>query len=276
MFNSLMFYPNYHLANWIKVYWLLKGNGVGKNFKRQYILPDGCTTILFVLKGEIILETYHNNVIKKGIHIVPPTLEPHYDLISDDIFFIDVHLIPGMFYELFGLHVKELEEKIYSFKDISIDFDDTFFLQLLQLQNDQEKLIHQIDNFFIHLFHKKNFTPTPLLYSLEQLYKIGNLDSFYSMQSLSSRQVQRKVKSMTGITPKAISSFGRFYNILENFSFSKECLEFADIAIGAGYTDQSHFIKDFKKFTRTSPKKFLNMQDEYLQYKAISSKISFL
>jgi AraC-like DNA-binding protein len=35
-------------------------------------------------------------------------------------------------------------------------------------------------------------------------------------------------------------------------------LPLTHIGLEAGYYDQSHFIKDFKEFSGTSPKKFLN------------------
>lgn len=270
MFKSSMFLPNNKLSNWIKVYWFLEGRGLGNNFNRQYILPDGCATIVFVLKGEMVLETYDNGLLTEGIYIIPPTLDAHYDLISDDIFLVDIQLIPGMFHQLFNIPIEELENRIYSFDDISIDFETSILEKLLKLKNSKSLLVDEINSFFTQLFYTKDFIPNKLLFSIEELYRNGNLEHFYERQTLSKRQIQRKVKCITGLNPKMISRIGRFYKILDSFNYKNVELDFVDIALSNNYADQSHFIKDFKSFTRASPKQFMRQHNQYLQYKAIA------
>ena len=100
------------------------------------------------------------------------------------------------------------------------------------------------------LFSKKDFQTTPYLCNLVNLYKDGDLEQFYHNERLSPRQIQRKTKLLTGLTPKTISKISRFYNVLENMKSCKDGMSFSDIAQNNNYSDQSHFIKDFKSFSK--------------------------
>lgn len=270
MFNSIMFLPNFKLASWIKVYWFLQGIGMGETYSKQYVLPDGCATIVIVLKGKMILESYSKCELKQGIYVIPPTLKVHYDLTSDDIYLIDIQLLPGVFYQLFKLPIDLLEDKVYSFKDLSIDFDEGLLDSIIKNTKNKFLIVDELDNFFTNLFNKNNFQATSYLQNLVNLYKNGNLEEFYNNEKVSHRQIQRKTKLFTGLNPKKISKVSRFYNILQSMKSSKEDIILIDIAQNNNYTDQSHFIKDFKSFTEISPKEFINNKDHYLQFKAIN------
>ncbi len=270
MFNSIMYLPTFKLASWVKVFWFLQGSGVGKTFSKQYVLPDGCATIVIVLKGKMILESHSNCELKQGIYVIPPTLEAHHDLTSDDIYLIDIQLLPGVFYQLFKLPINVLENKIYSFNDLSIDFDNTLLEKIIKFADNKVIIINELNNFFSMLFSKKDFQTTPYLCNLVNLYKDGDLEQFYHNERLSPRQIQRKTKLLTGLTPKTISKISRFYNVLENMKSCKDGMSFSDIAQNNNYSDQSHFIKDFKSFSKISPKDFLCKKEDYLQFKAIN------
>jgi AraC-like DNA-binding protein len=271
MFNSKMYLPDLKLTPWIKVYWFLKGEGNGNEYKKRYILPDGCATIVFVLEGEMFLETYSKGVLKKGIYIIPPTLESHFDNISNNISLIDVQLNPGVFYELFNMPIEELEDKVYSFDDLSINFNSNILDIILEKRDSRVKLIRELNRFFLNLFNKNEFSSNDMLENINALYESNSLEEFYESQSLSPRQIQRKVKYITGLSPKMISRIARFNNVLKDLKNSKSRLEFANIAFNYDYSDQSHFIRDFKSFTRNSPKAFLEKSQNYLQYKAIKN-----
>lgn len=268
MFRSVMYSPEFKLSSWIKTYWFLQGSG--KNtFTKQYILPDGCATIVIVLKGEIVLETYNNSLLREGIYIIPPTLKAHYDLISNDIYLIDIHLKPGVLYQLFKLPIDKLEQRVYTFEDLSLKFETNLLEKLVSLNDDKIKMLALLNGFFTILFYN-NFKSSQLLLGINKLYENSNLDLFYNGLNLSCRQIQRKVRLMSGISPKAISRMSRFYKILEKINPKKVSFDFIDI-IDNSYSDQSHFIKDFKFFTRNSPKNFIEKQEAYLQYKAIKN-----
>jgi len=264
-----MFLPHEKLKDWIKVFWFLEGKGQGKNFYTRNILPDGCATICFVLDGYMDLTIYKNGVIKKGIYIIPPVVNSHIDTISDNINLIDVQLNPCLFYKLFNIPANQLENKIYTIDELSLDFDETFLERLYTCKNNKNVVYTMLNSFFINLFDKFNFKSDEIVFFVNELYKDGNLEKFYKEQNLSVRQLERKVKQYSGLTPKNLSRLGRFYSVLDYIKYRQFDLEFSEIAFEYKFSDQSHFIREFKSFTNITPKKFIKDTNSSLQFKGI-------
>lgn len=269
MFTSKMYIPNEKLKDWIKVFWFLEGRGDGKSSYIRNILPDGCATITFVLQGNMNLTIYDNGIIKRGIYIIPPVVNAHYDLISDDIFLVDIQLNPSIFYKLFNLPVNQLEKKIYTFDELSLNFDKSILEKLYEVKNDKNIIYSLLNDFFINLFNKLNFYSEEIILNINQLYKNGNLDEFFNSQSLSIRQIERKVKNYTGLTPQNISRLGRFYSVLEYMKFRQFNIEYCELALEHKFSDQSHFIREFKYFTKITPKNFIKDMNDFPQFKGL-------
>ncbi|REB76108.1 AraC family transcriptional regulator [Cutibacterium acnes] len=70
---------------------------------------------------------------------------------------------------------------------------------------------------------------------------------------LSRRQFGRKFTERIGVSPKAFSQIVQFQYALELANTTNKLV---DIAFEAGYTDQSHFIKEFRKHTASIPSDF--------------------
>lgn len=269
MFSSKMYIPNEKLKDWIKVFWFLEGNGDGKSSYLRNILPDGCATITFVLQGNMDLTIYDNGIIKRGIYIIPPVINAHYDSISDDIFLIDIQLNPSIFYKLFNLPINQLDNRIYTFDELSLNFDKSILDRIDEVKNNKNAIYLLLNEFFINLFDKLKFYSDELVSSVNQLYKNGNLDEFFNSQTLSIRQVERKVKNYTGLTPQNISRLGRFYSVLEYMKFRQFNMEYCELALEHKFSDQSHFIREFKYFTKITPKNFIKDMNDFPQFKGL-------
>lgn len=85
----------------------------------------------------------------------------------------------------------------------------------------------------------------------------------YSVQELvkligfSERQLERKFKQQVGITPKLLSRIMRFQKFIALARSSRD-MDLADASVYCGYHDQSHFIRDFTKFSGVSPRDYLS------------------
>lgn len=63
-------------------------------------------------------------------------------------------------------------------------------------------------------------------------------------------------KKYCGISPKVLHRIFRF-NALLNIIHEKEKIVWTDIVYETGYTDQSHFIKEFQRFSGFNPSKYI-------------------
>jgi AraC-like DNA-binding protein len=75
----------------------------------------------------------------------------------------------------------------------------------------------------------------------------------------SERQLERKFKKQVGISPKILSRIVRFQKVLRMAQSSKT-MTLVDAAVSCGYYDQSHFIRDFTKFSGDSPLKYFTSE----------------
>jgi|GEM_PF-3210881 len=275
MFKSTMLIPHKKLKNWIKVFWFLEGSGNGDLFGCQKIIPDGCATVFIVLDGEIDFTIYKNGKMKRGIYVHPPVMKSYFAYVSSDAYFIDIQLNPSVFYKLFNIGVDELKNTMYTLEDLSINFDASFLERIHSYKYDKRKVFNELNDFLLALFYKSDFNNNKSLCNINKLYKDGDLDAFYKSQNHSVRQIERNLKKTTGLTPKALSRIGRFYSILDYIKFREHNINFNELATEQSFSNHSHFIREFKSLTESTPKNFLNINNSFPQYQGLCNLMKF-
>jgi AraC-like DNA-binding protein len=73
------------------------------------------------------------------------------------------------------------------------------------------------------------------------------------------RTLERHFKTATGLSPEEYLKIRRFNNAVQ-IMYSGRFSRMTEIAYQAGYYDQSHFIRDFKKFSGQTPLQFIRSQ----------------
>lgn len=256
MFEFKTFIPHIELEKWIKSYWIV-------DYKRSKLIRE--KTIISYDNVCLVFMIDSSNLKRNGIYIYPPTLNKQVIIFDEDLYYIDVSLYPGVFYKLFGIPVSELEDRVYTVEELSLKFDLSILETLFNVKGNINSTIYHLENYLFRIF--SDFEEDAFLMNIYQLNKNHNLDNFYLQNRLSVRQVQRKVKDFTGMSPKSIERINRFYDTLKCIKKNKNFLDFGNIALENNFYDQSSFIKEFKFFTGLTPKQFLENADNFLQYK---------
>lgn len=88
---------------------------------------------------------------------------------------------------------------------------------------------------------------------------------------LSQKQFTRRFIQSVGTTPKLFSRLVRFQHILS--LMKREEMLLTDVALEAGYYDQSHFIREFRQFTHESPSSFEHLSLQTTLGKYIDEKL---
>ncbi|PJZ78615.1 helix-turn-helix domain-containing protein [Leptospira neocaledonica] len=99
---------------------------------------------------------------------------------------------------------------------------------------------------------KEKFLPEAVLRIKSSLGEIG-IKNLASDLGVSQSSLERGFKSRVGLSPKEFAGLVRFRNI---FKFYNSSLSLTELALEAGYYDQAHFIREFKKKTGISPKQW--------------------
>jgi len=90
-----------------------------------------------------------------------------------------------------------------------------------------------------------------LMYELRHQDVYETMETIATRYGISARHMQQLFLQYTGLTPKLYSQINRFQHSLRLVTSRNTSL--TDIAYECGYADQSHFIKEFKAFTGTTP-----------------------
>jgi AraC-like DNA-binding protein len=90
-----------------------------------------------------------------------------------------------------------------------------------------------------------------LMYHLRHQDVYETMETIAARYGISARYMQQLFLQYTGLTPKLYSQINRFQHSLRLVTNRNTSL--TDIAYECGYADQSHFIKEFKVFTGTTP-----------------------
>ncbi len=262
MFSFKTFEPHIKLQKWIKSYWIVDYKKINETIiQEKIIIPYDNVCLLFKINN-----LNSNSSQKSGIYIYPPSMNREILKFDENTYYIDISLYPGVFYKLFGIPVSQLEDKVYEINELSLNFDLSILEVLYDIKENIQTTVNYLNNYFFKIFNNI-YNDDSILMNIYQLTKNYNLDNFYQQNRLSVRQVQRKVKEFTGITPKDIQRINRFYHTLKTIKTNKNIVDFGNIATENNFYDQSSFIKEFKFFTGLTPKQFLENSDNFLQYK---------
>jgi AraC-like DNA-binding protein len=84
----------------------------------------------------------------------------------------------------------------------------------------------------------------------------GSVAEASAAAKVSARQLDRLFAQHVGLSPKTVARVLRFQTALRGLMRDPNCA-LARLAAACGYFDQSHFIKDFRKFTGGVPRGYL-------------------
>ncbi len=95
-------------------------------------------------------------------------------------------------------------------------------------------------------------------YFTEALRQVRSQEGFFTHATLEKklqvgeRQLQRMFKDNLGLSPKSYFRIMRFRHAIASVKARRE-IDWLDLTHALGYTDQSHFIRDFKEFAGVTP-----------------------
>ena len=264
MVQYKVYKPQRLLSEYIRFFWSLE---VQVNEQDSFVhraLPDNCIELIFYCKGKLAISslagdegnTFASGVFGQaqkfrqfktnsnfhlfGVYLYPYSIKllfnlPSYHLCNEKI---DSET-------LWGLQGKMLEEQI-----MLADTDDQRVVLASNFFLDRIKVVANHYRAFAHRVK-----------SVVDNNSILSIPSFAHDCNLSRRQFERKFNEFSGLSPKDFFKIGRFKNALKAIDQRSKSL--AQIAMDAGYYDQSHFNNEFKKFSGYSPKEYaVNYPDE--------------
>ena len=250
--------PQGVLAQYVRFFWSLEAEVSASDSFLHRALPDNCVELIFYCKGELSISSPSGDegmTFSSGVFGQAQKFRQFRS--TSDFALFGVYLYPYSFKKLFDLPASELtNEKVDS---VTLWGNDGKILEeQVILAPNKQKRVELVSEFLLKKIRSK---PDHDRAFVQQIKSVADSNSIRSIASfahechLSRRQFERKFKEHSGFSPKDFFSIVRFKNVLKEIGQNTNSL--AQIAINAGYYDQSHFTNEFRKLSGYTPKEFI-------------------
>jgi AraC-like DNA-binding protein len=252
--------PPKELSPYIKHYLFLENKG--NDTQKLRLFSDGNTGVVFSLKSKLIsgFSNYETQNYLPSSFIYGQ-LNGFKDIYSgSEMSIVIVVFQPNGINQLLGITSSELRDTI-------ITIDEIFGLDGIELQEKlseqstiQEKL-SLLNHFFKTLEAKKPISNQLIAdASLNFIIKTKgqfSLKQLVDYTGYTERHIERKFTECVGLNPKKFGNIVKIHSFLKLLKSKSEDTNLTTISYDAGFSDQSHLIREFKKHTGMTPKEYL-------------------
>ena len=260
--------PHPLLKGYIEKMWVFESSGRVPTDDMKLVVPNGLIKLVIPfrngLSGKMEDGWFHlskeHSITLIGIADIPAIVESEKDCKAGTI---GVEFSPQGAYRFFHFRQSEIKNQIHPLTDIlgniakqleaEITNTESINGKVLLLQQFLHKLFlrHEADNIFDYCVQKIKLTKGKI-----------NVSDLEKETGYGSRWLHMKFIDKVGISPKNLSSIMRFQQYYQTLATNQEMV-FMKKDFYNYYYDQSHFIKEFKRFTGLSPVRFQNTNNDF-------------
>lgn len=242
------------LDHFIDYYWVEE-----KKRSKVKILPDGSTSIIIVIDGELGILDYKGNKKKyTNTIILGATKKIIIVNKSKNTNLVGVKFKQGEAYHFFKKPMRQFTDKIIRLSNVFTNETDSLKDALLNAANNDE-IRKILNNYFFRnveaiigetkivtsIIRKVNISTKPLL--IKDLCK---------SEKITNKHLISLFKKRVGLSPKLLYRINKFKKVIYAINDSKN-VNWSQIAYECHYYDQAHMINEFKKFSGLSPENYL-------------------
>jgi len=216
-------------------------------------IPDGCIDVLFDCdSSQPSAEVFGTPMAAIDIHL------------QRQHRYFGVRFSSSVMPDCFDLSAQELIAHHYGLVDLVPDAN-----QLVEAVVGQANFAHQVSSFEGFFNNKRmrrlsTLTESIVRYTLDHQGNV-RIDDLADYSGTTTRTIQRQFRADTGMSPKVFARIIRCQSAVYNINHHDH-LAFSDIAFDLGFSDQSHFLREFKQLVNTTPASYKNQvkQRSYL------------
>jgi AraC-like DNA-binding protein len=258
--------PDISLQPYIESYWRARFNIDRRILFSQNVIPNGCIELIIHLSEDHCALNRNDEPYRKS---PPYTLigiynNPYIVRFSEQVEVFGIRFFPDGFRNIFGIPPGEF---LSTYEDggcvVGNTFDE-FCARLRETVGTGEK-INLANGYLLNQLQQnmKKYDITHLAMQYIRL-KDGMIDfrELAEKVPISLRQLQREFKNHYRMK---ITDYLRLIrlNAINRYMLSQN-LSMTELAYELDFTDQSHFIREFKQYTGVTPKKFIRDKDNFI------------
>jgi AraC-like DNA-binding protein len=258
--NLQFIQPRHELKPFITKIWLFENNS-GLVNHGTLIAPNAKAKIIIPFRNALTTRDNKKTVVCKesdiyfiGIRDVPVTLGSPQGVTGN----IGIELTTEGAYRFLQVPMYHLTNNLFSFSDL-YGSEGT---GLIHKMNDEEKpkqKVKLIQQFLFQQLLKENKSNSILNFSVNFISSLHGLTTIKQLErktGYSKRYLDLIFKNHLGISPKTLATIQRFQHFYKK-------MESDSTNIYELYYDQSHFIKEFKRYTGFSPRQYTKFNNDF-------------
>ncbi len=237
----------------------------------ERLVPDGYISIVIELDGQerYIFDIETGKPIQTCTHSWLSGMHDKYISFSsiDNTELLAFRFFPGGLYPFLADSVYKYKNKVADGREVFGDQIDLLRNNILETDQPEEKLSVVAD--WLTNLLENGAKPTPVIQkSCQQILEmptIKHIKDIVRESGYSEKQFIHLFKKEIGLTPKIFQRIIKFTQILPRIK-EREKINWSEISDECGYYDQSHFIRDFKKFSGYNPSEYLDGSFDRLNF----------
>lgn len=259
--------PHPLLKSYIEKMWLFESIGKMPVDDLKLVVPNGHIKLSVAFRNGIVAKmngqsftSKEQNISLTGLADVPVILDVEKDVATGTIV---VEFSPQCAYRFFHLSLNDIKNEIHPLTDILGIVAKQLEDQISNVQSVDAK-VALLQQFLLKQFSQQaedsifEYCVTKITSSKGKI----TIKELEKKTGYSSRWLNMKFADKLGISPKNLSTiirFNQYYNAVAN----NNEIDFMQNAFYDHYYDQSHFLKEFKRFTGLSHSGFANTANDF-------------
>jgi AraC-like DNA-binding protein len=249
-----------HLRGLIEKIWILESAGRVPDRDLRLVVPNGMVKLIIPVKNEFIAQRNNfykysksNQLTIVGINDIPFVVDTVEDLPFSTI---GIEFSPHAAYRFFNFNLRELKNSIFHSGEVfgNNNFEIESLIASTTLIEEKVLILQQ---FLLALLNKsaEDKIFEYCIHTIKKNYGHISVKNLERKTGYCARWINRKFEERIGISPKTFCAIVKFQCVYQ--SVVNNPVEIFDEKLYYHtYYDQSHFIKEFKRFTGYSPSKF--------------------
>lgn len=253
------FDPHPDLASLVKCYWTLRVPAQN-NVQRQLIIPDGCIEMAFIFGDLIKRYTSENDFIIGPRDVVIGQITK--TIYIEPTGYVDSFAVRFYPYGFANFVTTPINELANTETPLAALFGEEVAEPLARKMrdaSDAKTRISIIEDFLVGRLSSKETVDRIVKTTMDTMFAShggGSIKVMLNDDPAKRRHLEREFKRKIGMSPKQLAKVIRLQGALKRM-LNRQSESLTEIAYDSEYYDQAHFIRDFKEFTGTTPKRFL-------------------
>jgi AraC-like DNA-binding protein len=243
------------LALYVRMIWTLHGEA-RDDAAAEPVVPDGCVELVLNVGAPFEQTLDDDRSRQPRAMLVTEVRRPVLIRPTGAVELLGVRFHPAGARAFAAMPMREMIDR-------ATPLDDVLDAQLARdlgavfsIGSRDERVARVTEALLASLARGRRFDPliARLARTIEESDGAIEVDALARDAGLTSRQLERRFDDAVGVSPKSLASVVRFQRVLRAIEHGTP--GWRHIAAACGYYDQAHLIRDFKRYTGTTPRAF--------------------